>query len=88
VKAYAGEISGRGLRARTHSSSQKAKKIVELYTDPPPEATVVCVDELGPVSPRTFPPELRDGRQMGTASKRLWNTVEAQTRCGSLAPCE
>jgi transposase len=29
---------------------------VELYTNPPPEATVVCVDELGPVSPRTFPP--------------------------------
>jgi transposase len=29
---------------------------VQLYTDPPPEATVVCVDELGPVSPRTFPP--------------------------------
>jgi transposase len=29
---------------------------VELYTKPPPEATVVCVDELGPVSPRTFPP--------------------------------
>jgi DDE superfamily endonuclease len=29
---------------------------VELYTNPPSEATVVCVDELGPVSPRTFPP--------------------------------
>ena len=34
----------------------KRSKIVELYTNPPPEATVVCVDELGPVSPRTFPP--------------------------------
>lgn len=29
---------------------------MELYTDPPPGATVVCVDELGPVSPRAFPP--------------------------------
>jgi hypothetical protein len=29
---------------------------VGLYTNAPPEATVVCVDELGPVSPRTFPP--------------------------------
>jgi transposase len=29
---------------------------------------------------------LRDGRRMGTASKRLWNTAEVQTRCGSLAP--
>src|SRR5712692_10776898 len=30
--------------------------IIELYTAPPPDATVLCVDELGPVSPRTFPP--------------------------------
>ena len=29
---------------------------MELYTNPPPEATVVCVDELGPLSPRAFPP--------------------------------
>jgi hypothetical protein len=29
---------------------------VELYTNPPPQATVVCVDELGPVSPRTLAP--------------------------------
>jgi hypothetical protein len=29
---------------------------VKLYTNPPPGVTVVCVDELGPVSPRTFPP--------------------------------
>src|SRR5215211_6812011 len=34
----------------------KRSKIVKLYTNPPSEATVVCVDELGPVSPRTFPP--------------------------------
>ena len=27
-----------------------------LYTSPPAGATVVCVDELGPVTPRTFPP--------------------------------
>ena len=30
---------------------------------------------------------LRDGRRTGTASKRLWNTAEARTRCGSLARC-
>ncbi len=34
----------------------KRSRIVELYTDPPPDCTVVCVDELGPVTPRTFPP--------------------------------
>jgi transposase len=27
-----------------------------LYTDPLPGSTVVCVDELGPVTPRAFPP--------------------------------
>ena len=27
-----------------------------LYTSPPEGATTVCVDELGPVTPRTFPP--------------------------------
>lgn len=27
-----------------------------MYTDPPPGSTVVCVDELGPVTPRAFPP--------------------------------
>jgi hypothetical protein len=34
----------------------KRSKIVELYTNPPPGSTVVCVDELGPVTPRFFPP--------------------------------
>jgi DDE superfamily endonuclease len=29
---------------------------VALYTEPPPDATVLCVDELGPVTPRNFPP--------------------------------
>ena len=38
------------------SLSQKVLWIVELYTDPPPNSTVVCVDELGPVTPRFFPP--------------------------------
>ena len=34
----------------------KRSRIVELYTDPPPNSTVICVDELGPVTPRTYPP--------------------------------
>jgi DDE superfamily endonuclease len=34
----------------------KRTRIVSLYTDPPAGATVICADELGPVSPRTFPP--------------------------------
>uniref|UniRef100_UPI000B16C05E IS630 family transposase n=1 Tax=Nocardia amamiensis TaxID=404578 RepID=UPI000B16C05E len=34
----------------------KRTHIVGLYTQPPEGATVVCADELGPVSPRTFVP--------------------------------
>jgi hypothetical protein len=34
----------------------KRSRVIELYTDPPPGSTVVCVDELGPVTPRSFPP--------------------------------
>jgi hypothetical protein len=30
--------------------------MVALYTAPPAGATVLCVDELGPVTPRNFPP--------------------------------
>ena len=30
--------------------------IVALSTEPPAGATVLCVDELGPVTPRNFPP--------------------------------
>jgi DDE superfamily endonuclease len=34
----------------------KRTQIVARSTDPPAGATVRCVDELGPVPPRTFPP--------------------------------
>src|SRR5258707_1162517 len=34
----------------------KRARIVARYTAPPEGATVVCVDELGPVTPRNFPP--------------------------------
>lgn len=44
---------GRERRSRVRP---KRSKIVGLYIDPPPDSTVVCVDELGPVTPRAFPP--------------------------------
>ena len=44
-----GEEQGSRLRP-------KRARIVALYTAPPEGATVVCVDELGPVPPRNFPP--------------------------------
>ena len=44
-----GQECGPGVRP-------KRSRIIELYTDPPPGSTVVCVDELGPVTPRSFPP--------------------------------
>jgi hypothetical protein len=43
---------GSELRSRVRP---KRSTIVELYTDPPPNSTVVCVDELGPITPRAFP---------------------------------
>src|SRR5262249_23037085 len=35
---------------------RKRTRVVELYTAPPANTTVICADELGPVVPRTFPP--------------------------------
>lgn len=46
--ASVGTESGPGVRP-------KRSRIVGLYTDPPPDSTVVCVDELGPVTLRAFP---------------------------------
>ncbi len=44
-------------RERRSGVRPKRSKIVELYTNPPPGSTVVvCVDELGPITPRFFPP--------------------------------
>src|ERR671910_113512 len=59
-----GPQEGEGARAsdplldHEHRSGLRPKRtrIVGLYTDPPADATVICADELGPVSPRTFPP--------------------------------
>jgi DDE superfamily endonuclease len=50
---------GQEQGSRLRPQSPKWTKIVALYTEPPPEATVLCVDELGPVTPRpprNFPP--------------------------------
>jgi len=33
----------------------KRTQIIALYTAPPANATILCVDELGPVTPRNFP---------------------------------
>jgi hypothetical protein len=59
----------------------KRETIVTLYTQPPPESTVCCADELGPVSPRTFPPApgwSRDGHRIkapldyGRGPDKVW----------------
>jgi hypothetical protein len=54
MKACAGARYAPEWPAMTPSSQKTA--VVSLYTQPPPESTVICVDELGPVTPRTFPP--------------------------------
>jgi hypothetical protein len=47
--ALVGDEQGSRLRP-------KRARIVALYSAPPPKATVLCVDKLGPVTPRNFPP--------------------------------
>jgi transposase len=54
-KAPAGGSRARGRPAPTRSSSQRAQ-VIACYTTPPPQTTVICADELGPVIPRSFPP--------------------------------
>ncbi len=44
-------------RKRGSRVCPKRTRVVELYTNPSaPNSSVICLDELGPVSPRTFPP--------------------------------
>jgi hypothetical protein len=43
----------RGRRPRIRP---KRTTVITLYTDPPPDSTTICLDELGPVSPCTYPP--------------------------------
>ena len=52
-----------------------------LYTSPPENATAVCVDELGPVTPRTFPPapgwspdghRIKAPLEYSRGSERVW----------------
>jgi hypothetical protein len=59
----------------------KRETIVTLYTQPPPQTTVCCADELGPVSPRTFLPApgwSRDGHRLkapldyGRGPDKVW----------------
>lgn len=47
----------------------KRARIVSLYTDPPAGATILSVDELGPVSPRTLPPAPLD---YGRGPDKVW----------------
>jgi hypothetical protein len=46
-------VLGRKRRSRVRPKRTRA---VDLYTNPTPNSSVICLDKLGPVSPRTFPP--------------------------------
>jgi transposase len=56
----------------------KRETILALYTQPPPESTVCCADELGPVSPRTLPGWSPDGHRIeapldyGRGPDKVW----------------
>ena len=72
--ASVGPEPGSGVRP-------KRSRIIELYTDPPPGSTVVCLDELGPVTPRAFPPapgwspdghRIKAPLEYGRAPDKVW----------------
>ncbi|WP_427019274.1 IS630 family transposase (plasmid) [Pseudarthrobacter sp. P1] len=55
--------------------------MVELYTDPPGGSTVLCLDELGPVIPRTFAPapgwspdghRIKSDLDYGRGPEKIW----------------
>src|SRR6478672_10745034 len=54
LAAHAAVGHEQGSRLRPQSPTRT--RIVALSSAPPEGATVVCVDELGPVTPRNFPP--------------------------------
>src|SRR3954466_15380366 len=70
------------------SSSQKDEKVVTLYTKPSEDATTICLDELGPVSPRTYPPAPGCSQDGHRISRCPWNTGGVLRRSGSTERCE
>src|SRR3954452_8342310 len=65
-------------RCRLHP---KRSAVVALYTNEPQGATTICVDELGPVIPRTFPPapvwspdghRIKAPLEYGRSSEEVW----------------
>ncbi len=62
-------------------TSPQRTRVVALSTHPPKGATVVCADELGPVTRAPSRPH-RAGRPMGTGSRHPWSTAVARSGCG------
>jgi hypothetical protein len=86
----AGGARALGRRTPTRHSPQK-ELIVTLYTRPPSGATVCYTDELGPVSPPTFPPALgwsSDGHRIkapldyGRGPDKVWRFGDLRVRDG------
>lgn len=68
-------------RSKDPDSAGRRTRIVDLYTHPSEGATVFCVNELGPVIPRTLPPALgwsADGHRIkhevdyGRGPEKFW----------------
>jgi hypothetical protein len=69
----------------------KRARGVSLYTAPPAEATIVCVDELGPVIPRTFAPapgwtpdghRVKAPREYSRGTEKTWGYGALRVRDG------
>ncbi|ACZ87600.1 hypothetical protein [Streptosporangium roseum] len=78
-----GALAAHPLVDHLHRSGLRPIKaeVIGLYTRPPPGTTVICADELGPVTPRTFPPapawspvghRIKDRLEYSRGTDRTW----------------
>src|SRR5215213_2216508 len=58
LRGAGGELAQPPSLGREPRSAVRPKRtrVVNLYVEEPKNATTICLDELGPVSPRTYPP--------------------------------
>jgi hypothetical protein len=73
----------------------KRTRIVGLYTDPPEGSTVLGIDELGPVIPRTFAPapgwsadghRIKNETDYGRGPEKTWCTAPCARRTAGRSP--
>src|SRR3954454_17882095 len=78
-------------RQHGHRLCPKRTQVVTLYVDPPQGATTLCLDELGPVIPHTFPPapgwspdghRIKAPLEYGRGDEKVWVDGALRVRDG------